>query len=208
MVSVMACGAAGMFPWPGEAWAGLTGQRQRRFVPLGFFLKSRPPSFSVVSSVSFAAALCSFCSLSPVPALFPSCISHSVPLFISLRSCSSPGPLQTLSGELRVGGGRQRRRDEEIEQDKSAEMQLRGWLSKEAGRCLYAACERTDRADSLFYPRPSAEACLGQKQHIHPLVHLHQASLRWDVGTHVNGYEAQGTPLKCKLSCVEGWKSV
>lgn len=114
--------------------------------------------------------------------LFPSCISHSVPLFISLRSCSSPGPLQTLSGELRVGGGRPRRRDEEIEQDKSAEMQLRGWLSKEAGRCLYAACERTDRADSLFYPRPSAEACLGQRQHIHPLVHLHQASLRWDVG--------------------------
>lgn len=168
--------------------------------PASIFPPLSPPSPSLPLSAPFVRSLQFLLS-------FPSCISHSVLLFISLRSCSSLGPLQTLSGELRVGGGRQRRRDEEIEPDKSAEMQLHGWLSKEAGLCLYAPCERTDRADSLFYPRPSAEACLGQKQHIHPLVQFHQASLRWDVGTRGNGYEAQGTPLKCKLSCVEGWKS-
>lgn len=62
---------------------------------------------------------------------FPSCVSPSIPLFISLPSCSSPGPLQTLSGGLRVGGGRLRRWDEEIERDKSPEMRPSaesGWL--------------------------------------------------------------------------------
>lgn len=34
---------------------------------------------------------------------FPSCVSRSVPLFISLPSCSSPGPLQTLSSGLSWG---------------------------------------------------------------------------------------------------------
>lgn len=108
------------------ARAGLTGQRQRRLVPPGFLLKTRPPSPSGVSSSSSAAALSSFCQLPPSPSsscsLSPPVFPRSLPLFISLPSCSSPGPLQTLSSGLRVGGGWLRRWDEEIERDKSPEM--------------------------------------------------------------------------------------
>lgn len=129
------CGAGeeGRFSWPGGVRAGLTGQRQRRLVPPGFLLKTRPPfppraPRSRVSSPSSATTLF-FTSLSPpfVPSLLhppvpPACSLFLAPFlhfshFLSFLPSppSSSGPLQTLSSGLRGGGGRLRRWDGEIE---------------------------------------------------------------------------------------------
>lgn len=155
-------GEEGRFSWPGGR-IGLTGQRQRRLVPPGFLLKTRPP---------FPPAhLAPVSPLSPPPPLSPSLSSLlllSLPsftlqflplsLFFSLHSSISltslvfsPPPClghyrhSAAGWEVGVGGcggGMGRLRG-----DKSPEMQQSDesdWLWKEAGRPLNAASGQTD----------------------------------------------------------------
>lgn len=105
------CGAGeeGRFSWPGGVRAGLTGQRQRRLVPPGFLLKTRPPfppraPRSRVSSPSSATTLF-FTSLSPpfVPSLLhppvpPACSLFLAPFlhFSHFLSFLPPPPLPAL----------------------------------------------------------------------------------------------------------------
>lgn len=149
----------GRFSLP-EGRAGLTGQQQRRLVPPGFLLKTRPhsppqASRSCVSSFSSAATL-SITSLSPpfVPFLLhppvpPAWSLFPAPLLRSFHFLSLPPPsplcvlaiTDTQAGwkagvcgcDVRVGRLRGHKRPEMHGSDES------GWLWKEAEQILNAA---------------------------------------------------------------------